>query len=104
MNKKVILIILAVLAFFAGQIFLEKSCAAAGLTTKTFAMFLVPVFELVAGGFIGYFLKKDSDNTMFAYYQDNISTLESKVKSLSEKKESATKAPKTSAKKSTSKE
>lgn len=58
MNKKVMLFVLAVLAFFAGQIFLEESLAAAGAPAKTFAEFLVPVFELVAGGFLGYFFKK----------------------------------------------
>lgn len=65
MNKKVILVVLAVLAFFIGQIWLESVLG----TTKTFAAFLLPVFELIAGGFIGFFWCKNRDESLIDFYE-----------------------------------
>lgn len=69
MNKKVILVVLAVLAFFVGQIWLESVLG----TTKTFAAFLVPVFELVAGGFLGFFWCKHRDELIISNYETQYS-------------------------------
>ena len=107
MKKKILLIALAILAFFAGQIFLEESCAAAGLTTKTFAMFLVPVFELVAGGFLGYFYKKYEDAETIKNYELQYTDTKAEMihmeneiinlkKTVATKKSTAKKAPKVS--------
>lgn len=106
MNKKVMLITLAIVAFFAGQIFLEESCAAAGLTTKTFAMFLVPVFELVAGGFLGYYFKKYEDVKIIENYETQYTDAKAEMIHMENeiiKLKKATVPTKTSAKKSTSK-
>ena len=106
MNKKVVLIFLAVLAFFAGQIFLECSLEAAGAPEKTFAEFLVPVFELVAGGFLGYFFKKNEDVEVIKNYEMQYTDTKAEMVHMENEiinlKKAATPA-KTSAKKSASK-
>lgn len=99
MNKKVILGVLAVLAFFAGQIWLESVLTAAG-ATKTFSAFLVPAFELVAGGFIGYFFKKVQDDVIIDNYETQYSDAKAEMISLENQ---IAKLRKTSTKRSTTK-
>ena len=83
MDKKIALIICAVIAFFAGQIFLDEALAAAGVTSKTFAEFLVPVFELVVGGVLGYFYKKFEDERLIDDYRDRCNNLTNQLYSMS---------------------
>ena len=63
--KKVAIIICAVIAFVAGQFLLKETFSTTDTFTKTFLEFLIPIFELIAGGFLGYFYKKFEDKDEF---------------------------------------
>ena len=69
--KKVAIIICAVIAFVAGQFLLKETFSTTDAFTKTFLEFLIPIVELIAGGFLGYFYKKFED-------QDEINNCETK--------------------------
>lgn len=60
MNKKVILIICAVIAFFAGAILLDQFPIIGTL---------VALFELCVGGFLGYLWGKDKFEAMALNYE-----------------------------------
>ena len=76
--KKVAIIICAVIAFVAGQFLLKETFSTTDAFTKTFLEFLIPIFELIAGGFLGYFYKKFED-------KDEINNYETKYTNTKEK-------------------
>lgn len=66
MNKKVMLVIIAVLCFFIGAILLDEIPAIKAL---------VALFELGAGGILGYFWKKYEDVKFFDVYESKVENL-----------------------------
>lgn len=76
--KKIAIIICAVIAFVAGQFLLKETFSTTDAFTKTFLEFLIPIFELIAGGFLGYFYKKFED-------KDEINNYETKYTNTKEK-------------------
>ena len=67
--KKVAIIICAVIAFVAGQFLLKETFSTTDAFTKTFLEFLIPIFELIVGGFLGYFYKKFEDKDEINNYE-----------------------------------
>ena len=67
--KKVAIIICAVIAFVAGQFLLKEAFSTTDTFAKTFLEFLIPIFELIAGGFLGFFYKKFEDSDVINNYE-----------------------------------
>lgn len=77
--KKVTIIICAVIAFVAGQFLLKETFSTTDAFTKTFLEFLIPIFELIAGGFLGYFYKKFEDKDEINNYKSKYTNTKEKL-------------------------
>lgn len=90
MDKKVFIIVGAVLAFFAGAIWVDQVPAVASL---------VAFLEVAAGFGLGILFKKEYTKQEVASYKDEIESLKSAHKALLEEHKIKIAAPKRSSKK-----
>lgn len=90
MDKKVFIIVGAVIAFFAGAIWVDQVPVVASL---------VAFLEVAAGFSLGFFFKKECTKKEVTSYKDEIESLKSAHKALLEERKIKIAAPKRSSKK-----